>query len=469
MIAMSTLGLDLARELLAAALVGGGFLAIFVLAELWKRWQQPPVEWTRKFVHFFGGLIAATFPWVFQSRWSVVALALVFLTIIWGSRRLGLLQSVHGVERQSQGGIYYPLAVLFVFLVGHDRPVFYLIAILALVVSDTLAALVGSAYGRQAYSVESDRRSLEGSAVFLLTTFLLTHLPLLLLAEMDPLASVLIGLQLAIIVTQFEAISLKGSDNLIVPIAAYYLLIKMTPRGAEHIGEQLIAQLVIIALIGAVAWRSWALTFSGAIALMLFTYGLWGLGGPEWVVAPGLGLLGFIALRELFAQEVDTPPGNYQVVAIFYICIVGTILFIANNTLETLIAGVPTVLREGDPLYTPFVGVVAAHVALIFVAQLQPFTPGGPLWSRRTLVSILTAVALVVPVALAAGPYGLGAWDFGLATAIVLLASTVYLLGRRLPAWPRVAPWNVRLQALSTGLAAALAVPVHLWRLGALG
>ncbi len=467
---MGPAGLDLARELLAAMLVGGGFLAVFVLAELWKRWYDPPVEWTRKFVHFFGGLIAASFPWVFRSRWSVVALALTFLMIIWGSRRLGLLQSVHGVERSSEGGIYYPLAVLFVFLVGHDRPVFYLIAILALVVADTLAALVGSVYGRQSYAVETDRRSLEGSAVFLLTTFLLTHIPLLLMAELDPLASVLISIQVAILVTQFEAISLRGNDNLIVPIATFYLLIKMTPRTADHIGEQLIAQLVIIAIIALVAWRSWALTFSGAIALMLFTYGLWGLGGPEWVVAPGLGLLGFIAVRELFEGDVvEAPPGSYQVIAIFYICIVATVLFIANNTLETLIPGLSPVLTDEDPLYAPFIGVVAAQVALIFVAQLEPFVPGARLWSRRAVASVLAAVGVVVPIGLAAGPHGLNLRDLGLATALVFAATAVYLLGRRIPAWPHVPPWNVRLQAASTALAAAALVPLHLWWIGALG
>jgi dolichol kinase len=51
------------------------------------------------------------------------------------------------------------VAVLLVYLVGHQQPVFYLVAILALVVSDTLAALLGSSYGRQMYQVEGDRRS----------------------------------------------------------------------------------------------------------------------------------------------------------------------------------------------------------------------------------------------------------------------------------------------------------------------
>lgn len=469
MIPIGDVGGGLARELLGAVIVGAGFLAVFGIAELWKRLRDPPVEWTRKFVHFFGGLIAATFPWVFRSPWTVVALTIGVLTLIVGSRRLGLLGSVHGVERRSEGGVYFPLAVLFVFIVGHDRPVFYLIAILALVVSDTLAALVGSTYGRQAYEVETDRRSLEGSAVFLLTTFLLTHLPLLLMTDLDPLASVLISVQVAIIVTQFEAISLRGNDNLLVPIATFYLLIKMTPRSADHIGEQLIAQLVIIAIIGLVAWRSWAVTFSGAIALMLFTYGLWALGGPEWVIAPGLGLLGFIAVRETFAGEVDTPPGSYQVVALFYICIVATTLFIANNTLETLIPGLPPALSDGDPLYTPYIGVVAGQVALIFVAQLEPFTPGAPLWSRVVVGSVLAAILTVVPIGLAAGPHGLTASGFALAATMTFAATGLYLLGRRVPAWPHVAPWNVRLQAASTALVAVAAVPVQLWSMGVLG
>lgn len=457
--------LDIGREVLSAALVGGAFLSIFAIAEIWKRSGDPPVEWTRKFVHFFGGLVAASFPWAFRSPWTVVALALAFLAIIWGTRRLGLMQSVHGVERASEGGIWYPLAVLIVFLIGHDSPVFYLIAILALVVSDTLAALVGSMYGRQRYEVEGDRRSLEGSTVFLLTTFLITHLPLLLMAGLDPLASVLISVQVAIIVTQFEAISLRGNDNLIVPIATFYLLVKMTPRTAEHIGAELVAQLVIIALIGLVAWRTRPLTFSGGIALMLFTYGVYALGGPEWVVAPGLALLGFVAVRQLFGGDLPTPAPGYQVVAVFYVCITATVLFLANNTLETLIPNAPPVLRDGDPLYPLYVGVVAAQLALIFVAQLQPFVPGAPIWSKRVFLSALVAVVAVVPLGLAVGPEGLTSWGLIVAAGIVLAAVPIYLFGRRLTWWPHGPPWNVRLQALAVALVAAAAVPVQVWRL----
>jgi dolichol kinase len=457
----------LARELIAAALIGAGFLAVFGVAELWRHTASPPVEWTRKFVHFFGGLIAATFPWAFNYRWTVVGLAGLFTLIIWGSRRLGLLSSVHGVQRRSEGGIYYPLAVLLVFLLGHDQPVFYLIAILALVVSDTMAALLGSSYGRQMYRVETDRRSLEGSAVFFLTTFLITHLPLILMAGVDPLLSVLIAIQVAIIVTQFEAISLRGSDNFLVPVATFYLLLKMTPRDLDHIAGQLTAQLVIIAIIGVVAWRTRPLTFSGAMALMLFAYGAWGLGGPEWIVAPTAALLGFLGVRHLFARELlPAPPGDYQVIATFYVCIVATLLFIANNTLETLVPGAHPAFRWADPLYVPFVGVVAAQLALIFIAQLQPFRPTARARPPLVLGSAAAAYALVVPLGLAVGWDGLTAGGMLLAAVALAVAVAAYLLIRRAPAWPRTAGANVRLQALCGALAAAVMVPVELLRLG---
>jgi dolichol kinase len=464
-----TAGGFLAAELVGAAIIGAAFLAIFGIAELWSRLGDPPVEWTRKFVHFFGGLIAATFPWVFQSRWTVVGLAGLFTFIIWATRRFGLLSSVHGVERKSQGGIFFPVAILLVFVVGRDQPVFYLIAILALVVSDTLAALVGSTYGRQGYAVETDRRSVEGSVVFFLTTFLVTHLPLLLMAGLDPMLSVLISLQVAIIVTQFEAISLRGNDNLLIPVATFYLLLKMTPRGVDHIAGQLLAQLAIIGVIAVVVWRVRPLTLSGGTALMLFAYGAWALGGPEWIVAPTAALLGFLAVRLLFARDVlPTPAGRYQVIATFYVCIVATILLIANNTLETLIPGVHPAFRWADPFYVPFVGVVAAQIALIVIAQLEPFRTDAPARVGPVIGSAVAAYVLVVPLGLAVGPHGLSASGLLLTATAVALALGSYLALRRLPAWPHAAPWHVRLQALAGAIAAVVVVPVELWRLGVL-
>jgi hypothetical protein len=54
--------------------------------------------------------------------------------------------------------------------------------------------------------------------------------------------------------------------------------------------------------------------------------------------------------------------------------------------------------------------------------------------------------------------------------AAVICAGSLglYLTIRRLPAWPKPPPWDLRLQMLSTALATALVLPLHLWRLGVL-
>jgi hypothetical protein len=203
---------------------------------------------------------------------------------------------------------------------------------------------------------------------------------------------------------------------------------------------------------------------------MLFAYGAWALGGPEWIVAPTAALLAFMAVRMFFARDVlPTPPGRYQVVATFYVCIVATTLFVANNTLETLVPGAHPAFRWADPFYVPFVGVVAAQLALILIAQVEPFKPEAPARTRRVLACAAAAYALVVPIGLAVGPQGLTAGGLGLTAAAVALALVAYLALRRLPAWPHGPPWHVRLQALAGALAAAAVVPVELWRIGVLG
>ncbi|HEX6912683.1 MAG TPA: hypothetical protein VF142_19910, partial [Longimicrobium sp.] len=283
----------LAGEAARAGLVTAFLLLLFAACEAWRHWGHPPAEWTRKLAHVGAGVATAAFPWMIAWHWTVLLLAAGFALIIFGTRKVGWLQSIHGVERRSEGGIYYPIAIYLLFLMAGDRPVFYLVSLLVLMVSDSLAALLGSEYGRNIYTVETDRRSLEGSAVFLLTTFLAVHLPLLLATDTSRWAAVLIATQIALTVTIFEGISPGGSDNLVVPMATYFLLSIMTPRPAVFIARQLAAQLVITLLVALLAWRFRFVALSSAMGLALVVYGAYALAGAEWTIAPGLAVLCF--------------------------------------------------------------------------------------------------------------------------------------------------------------------------------
>jgi dolichol kinase len=467
-----------AGEAVRATLVAGVFLLIFLAAELWRRRLSPPAEWTRKFTHVAAGAVVAGFPWLFASPWTVLALGALFGIFLWGTRRLGLLRSVHGIERRSGGDLYYLLAVCLLFLAGRGQPVFYLISILVLVLSDSLAALVGTTYGRWTFPVEAHRRSVEGSAVFFLTALLAVHLPLLMMTGIDRAASILVAVQLALIVTCFEAISLGGNDNLLVPLATYYLLLKMTRYPAAWIGSQLLCQLALLGMLLLVGWRCRLLTLSGAIAAHLFFYGALALCGPRWLVAPALALAGFVALQGRvrranfplsqfphFLVGAGQPDRHYQVAAVFYVGIVAAALFIADNACRTFLSPLGWI-GTGHLLYAPYVGALAGQLGVLVFLWLEPA------WRRRrgrllnlTLAAAGAGFAVVVPASFWAGPGGMRGASVAAAAAICLGGTALYCAGRQLGRWPKEAAWDLRLQAASVAAATVLALPFYLgWR-----
>jgi len=108
----------------------------------------------------------------------------------------------------------------------------YVICVLVLTTADALAALVGSRWGRLRYEVDHNSKSVEGSAVFLVATFLAVLIPLLLwptpidpLKQSTPLVTCLLtALLIAVPTTGLEAISQHGRDNLWVPLGALLIL-----------------------------------------------------------------------------------------------------------------------------------------------------------------------------------------------------------------------------------------------------
>ena len=365
---------------------------------------------------------------------------------------------MHGVTRRSEGGLYFPLAIYLLFLVGAGQPVFYLISILVLVVSDAVAAVLGSAYGRAAYLVELDTRTVEGSTVFYLATFLIVHLPLLLVAGFDPMVSVLVAAQLALIVTLLEGICVRGSDNLVVPLATFFTLLKLTKEPAWYLEYQLSVLLAIIIVIALITWRLRVVSASGAMALMLFFYGTFALGGREWVTAPALALGAFVLFHVVRLRLTGRRFTAYQVVATFYIALAPIALVFANNVFETMVPH-PGVLGEGDPFFASFVGAVAAQIALILYHVEREASPDGRVPRSLAASVVLSVGLLVIPLGLSAGVDGISVAGLAVAIAVLLAAMTVHGLIRWSGRWPAHAPWIGRLQATCVLIAAAAILP----------
>jgi phytol kinase len=237
----------LVRELAALFTAGALCAAALALAELLRHRLRAPAEVTRKLAHVVTGLVTCGFPWLFRSPWSVTLLCASFLGLLAWSARRGRLASINGVSRRSVGAVWFPAAVALVFWWSDGRPELFVPAMLVLSVSDTLAALVGQAFGRHAYRPFGEVKSLEGSLAFLTSAFVCVLVCLLHWTPLDVVEGVVCALAVALIATGLEAVSVLGSDNLTVPVGTCWAVAWFAPR---PVPSAIFVGLVMLALLG---------------------------------------------------------------------------------------------------------------------------------------------------------------------------------------------------------------------------
>jgi dolichol kinase len=170
-------------------------------------------ELSRKIIHITGGTAAAFTPW-YLSWEQIEILAVIMFAILLIFRYFGFFKSSRSVKRVSLGELMFAACIGIVAVITHDRLVF-VAAVLQMGIADGLAAVFGSAYGKSSgYKVFGRQKSLIGSGVFYLCSFLILDWYLL-AAHMSGNWTVIIWLPL--VATGLEAIGLDGTDNLIVP------------------------------------------------------------------------------------------------------------------------------------------------------------------------------------------------------------------------------------------------------------
>ncbi len=293
-----------ARELSGAGILAGVFASIVLAAEFWARLGHPRPEWTRKLVHVGGGLACLAFPFAVSSPWTVLVMAATLAAVFALGSGLGFLKSLHGVARRTRGSEYYPLAVFLAYVLAYGRPWLYFASVLTLAVADAFAALIGGRYGRIRYRVEEDEKSLEGSLAFLGIAFAAISLPALLMTGCPAATCLLSASLVALLVTGFEAVSLRGSDNLFVPLAVCVIMSKITAKPLSEIVRQNVSLATICAGIGLLAWRTRVFNVGAAVAAVLFAYAAWSLGSWQWALPVFLGLFTYLGAEAL----VPVPP-----------------------------------------------------------------------------------------------------------------------------------------------------------------
>ena len=319
-------------EVGSALIVASFFLGLCGLGELLRGFNACSQEATRKFVHLTGGVVSLCFAYVFKSHWTILALCFAFVFLMAGTRKLGMLKSVHGIKRKSSGDILHPVAIYLTFAATSyfEKPDFYLISIMVLSVSDALAALIGVSYGFKVYSVEEEHKSLEGSFIFLLSTFLIVHLGLLLLTSVGRMECVLSALLISVLMTCFEAISLGGVDNIIIPFGTLFIIMKITTKPIPEIIGQLSSIGIIFLTTLLFGNSSGRLGTSGILCVAMMGYAAWSLLGPEWYL-PVFICTVLISLVDMFLEMPGSQDELLRVRPIFYMFAVSACWIIGAN------------------------------------------------------------------------------------------------------------------------------------------
>lgn len=196
-------------------------LCVLLISEVWWHHKRPHDEFSRKFVHISVGTFAAF--WPYYLSWNeILFLSAAFLIVVTISQYLGLFKAIHAVERPTWGEVCFAISVGVLALVARE-PLIYTVALLHMSLSDGLAALVGTKFGRSnSYNVWGHKKSIAGSAAFFISslTILVAYAQV---ASIAPPALIIVGL--AALATALENLAVRGLDNLVVTLVVAAVLL----------------------------------------------------------------------------------------------------------------------------------------------------------------------------------------------------------------------------------------------------
>jgi len=186
----------------------------------------------RKIIHIFHGLTLAILAFIVPLE-ALIALESVFLVSMVIARYLSenfskvpwikYMGRVYNVGRISYGEFFFPISViLLVFLA--DTKWEFAASVLILGLADAAAALVGKKYGLSTtYTILGQKKSVIGSLAFCIVTLAIIS-GFAQLAEPAIYVSLLSVIWVSLVLTVSENIGIYGTDNLLIPLTAVYLL-----------------------------------------------------------------------------------------------------------------------------------------------------------------------------------------------------------------------------------------------------
>jgi len=199
------------------------FVFLFLITDYMYLKQHYPADFTRKLAHITSGIISLTFPIFLVKTWQTGVLCGSFLGLLVIAERFKLFPSITAVKRKTWGSWLFPLAILtcYFFMKLNNREAFFYVPMAILTVSDTMANLMGKQFPIGLFKINSHQKTIMGSSAFFVST-----MAILFFASSG--FSITEKLIITTVITFVEAVSIKGLDNITIPLGAIGMLYLFT-------------------------------------------------------------------------------------------------------------------------------------------------------------------------------------------------------------------------------------------------
>lgn len=216
------------NEILSTILLAGMFIFLFGIAEMLYHKYKIRAGLTRQIVHIGTGFLCILFPFMLHDHWFVLLLCGGFAICLFLSIQFNFLRSINAIDRVSYGSLLYPLAVYGCYLAYNyfHNVLFFYLPVLTLGICDPLAAIFGKRWPYGKFHISHDTKTVTGSLAFFTSSLVLTIILFYFFSPVRaPLTSLLLkSLLIAVPATFAEALSIKGIDNIAIPLSVVLML-----------------------------------------------------------------------------------------------------------------------------------------------------------------------------------------------------------------------------------------------------
>ena len=321
-------------------LLGLFFLTIIILiflSEYSYKYDLLEPNLNRKIIHSVVGMAVSFSPFIFLSNVQPLILAVTFLIINLFSYKKNKLKSFHNLNRKTVGTIFFPLAFILIATFFWEYKYNIACSFMILAISDPLSSLAGEYIKKpHKYNIWKDVKSYEGSAIMFFSTFIiLTLFSKFIFYQFDTLESFLAIMTCCLAITIAEAMSIKGSDNLSIPVAAFFFIEIFNIVNKKNFIIGFLFMIVLIVIVLFYFHKRKHLSLDGFLSSTLMAGLILGFGGLKYVLPIAIFFILSTLLSKIGPKKLHKSKSGRNVNQVFANGGVGLVLCVFNHFYQT--------------------------------------------------------------------------------------------------------------------------------------